>query len=314
MTLKRLIVIGAGAVGGSIGGLLADAELDVVLVARGEHGKQIADNGLVVRTARKTIKVHPTVFEKLDQVAWRQGDLAMLSTKLTDAELVLENLAEVTDSKQPVVCATNGMQGEVWAAARFQTVLSTMVWLPATHLIPGEVIMHSENCPGVLDSGIFKDDSGLGQEILAEFCRWLGLAEFDAVPRDDIKRWKYAKWITNLGGAAQALVTDDWMSVAKAAQAEGEFVLTAAGIARVATQDLLDRCSHIELTSIEGKERQGGSTWQSLQRAKPLESRWLEGAMADLAESLGVEAPVNRKLAKAAQERQRILASDILDR
>jgi len=40
--------MGAGAVGGYFGGLLANQGEDVVLIARGAHGEAIAKNGLQV--------------------------------------------------------------------------------------------------------------------------------------------------------------------------------------------------------------------------------------------------------------------------
>gem|GEM_PF-6621033 len=42
----RYVIIGAGAVGGSVGGLLERAGESVVLIARGEHGDRIRQGGL----------------------------------------------------------------------------------------------------------------------------------------------------------------------------------------------------------------------------------------------------------------------------
>ena len=44
----RIAVMGAGAVGGYFGGVLANQGEDVVLIARGAHGDAIAKNGLQV--------------------------------------------------------------------------------------------------------------------------------------------------------------------------------------------------------------------------------------------------------------------------
>ncbi|HCI85253.1 MAG TPA: 2-dehydropantoate 2-reductase, partial [Dehalococcoidia bacterium] len=44
----RIAIMGAGAVGGYFGGVLANQGEDVVLIARGVHGEAIAKNGLHV--------------------------------------------------------------------------------------------------------------------------------------------------------------------------------------------------------------------------------------------------------------------------
>src|SRR5690606_40011860 len=46
----RYVVVGAGAIGSGVGGLLADAGSDVVLVARGDHLRAMSEHGLLVRT------------------------------------------------------------------------------------------------------------------------------------------------------------------------------------------------------------------------------------------------------------------------
>ena len=50
MAAMRWIVVGAGAVGGVVGGLLADAGEDVTLIARGRHLDAMRCKGLRVRT------------------------------------------------------------------------------------------------------------------------------------------------------------------------------------------------------------------------------------------------------------------------
>ena len=47
--MSRYVVVGAGAIGGTIGGRLHQAGADVVLVARGAHGEAIQADGLLLR-------------------------------------------------------------------------------------------------------------------------------------------------------------------------------------------------------------------------------------------------------------------------
>ena len=64
-----------------------------------------------------------------------------------------------------------------------------------------------------------------------------------SVPRPDIMRWKYRKLMMNLGNAVQALCAadDDRNELVATIRAEGEAVLTAAGIDPISEADDRER-------------------------------------------------------------------------
>lgn len=306
---RRLLVIGAGAVGGAIGGLLHRSGFPVVLVARGPHGAALRRDGLSLRTPAERLHLQIPSVAQVSELRPLPGDVALLATKLQDAEAAMDELVAVAGPALPLVCAVNGVDGERWAALRFHSVGSMLVWIPAVHLAPGEVRIYGAPCPAVLDVGHYPSGAAPWIDALCERLRHAG---FDALPRDDIWPWKLAKWITNLGGAAQALVTDDWLIVAQAARAEGEQVLDAAGLERVSQDELLRRTEAVGAARIDGEHRPGGSTWQSRARGAPLESPWIEGAMAALGRSVGVETPILDALTLAAQTSRPLRAAQLL--
>lgn len=305
MPIGRIVVLGAGAIGGSVGGLLAEQGVDVLLVARGEHGEALTRDGLRLRLPDRERRLRLPVADRPHDVRWRDGDLVVLATKLHDALSALGELRAAAGATVPVACFTNGVQAEAWARGSFDTVLSTLVWVAASHLEPGVVRLYSRDPHGVLDTG---GDRALGEELSG----LLAAAGFDARWRGDIRPWKVAKWVTNLGGAAQALVDGDWPRVVAVARREGERVLARARVERVPMQVLMERTAHVRIEQVDGEVRGGGSTWQSAQRGRPLESEWIEGAMASLADRTGMEAPVNRLLATMAAEGWRLPASELL--
>ncbi len=305
----RVIVVGAGAVGGAIGGLLHNAGTAVTLIARGAHLEALRRDGLTLRTPTQRLLLPVPCVSTIAEASPRPGDIALVATKLHDAEAAMDELVAVAGPTLPVVCALNGVDGERWASARFDAVASMLVWIPAVYLTPGEVRIYGAPCPAVLDVGPYPCGSAAWIDAL---CGDLRRAGFDARARADIRPWKRAKWITNLGGAAQALISDDWLAVARAARAEGERVLDAAGLERVSQRALLERTKAVGPASIDGEERPGGSTWQSRARGRPLESRWIEGAMADLGRSLGVATPVLDALTAAAATARPLRAVDVL--
>ena len=128
LAFERLIVLGAGGVGGSVGGLLWESGLPLVLIARGAHGEVLRRDGLALRLPDRGLQVNAACVARPDEVDWRAGDVVLWATKLTDGEAALDDLLAAAGPDLPVVCAVNGVHGEDWARLRFEQVLSMVVW------------------------------------------------------------------------------------------------------------------------------------------------------------------------------------------
>lgn len=90
----RYNIIGAGAVGGAIGGRLAEAGHEVVLVARGAHHEALRDGGLRLTTpdGRHTHRLH--VVEGPEQLGeLREDDVLVLAVKTQDSTAAVETWA-----------------------------------------------------------------------------------------------------------------------------------------------------------------------------------------------------------------------------
>jgi 2-dehydropantoate 2-reductase len=146
MARVRYIIIGAGAVGGTIGGCLFQAGHDVVLVARGAHLEALRARGLRLATPLGTSMLGIPAVGGPAEAGLRPGDALILTAKTQDAAALLDEWAwqpvsggTVAAETLPVVCAQNGVASERFALRRFRHVYGMHVWLPATHLEPGEV-------------------------------------------------------------------------------------------------------------------------------------------------------------------------------
>ena len=97
----RIIVIGAGGVGGYFGARLARAGEDVTFVARGAHLAAMRRDGLRVRSAVDGEWTVPVVaVADLDDVA--PADLVLLCVKSYDTEAALDRAAPVVAAQHPV--------------------------------------------------------------------------------------------------------------------------------------------------------------------------------------------------------------------
>jgi 2-dehydropantoate 2-reductase len=119
-------------------------------------------------------------------------------------------------------------------------------------------------------------------------------------------RWKYAKLLMNLGNIVEALcgpgAHDDELD--ELAREEGRACLRAAGIDFASDdEDSERRRDLLHLGEIAGRERGGGSTWQSFTRgAGSIETDYLNGEIVLLGRRHGVPTPLNELLCRLARE------------
>ncbi|GII03997.1 2-dehydropantoate 2-reductase [Planobispora takensis] len=300
MPIMRYIVVGAGAVGGTIGGRLFQAGHEVLLVARGAHHDALKSGGLRLITPGSTQTLDIPVTR--EPVRLRDDDVLILSVKSQDTVAALDPWPRDV----PVVCAQNGVANERMALRRFARVYGMCVWLPATHLEPGVVAAYGAPKSGLLQLGRYPDGvDALAGKIAADLSKssFVGLA----VP--DVMRWKYAKLLGNLGNAYEALCgrASGGEEIMKRVRAEGRAVLDAAGIGYASPEEeRARRGDEVDLRPIEGTERGGGSSWQSLARSSgSIETDYLNGEIVLLGRELGVPAPANEVLRREADRAAR---------
>ena len=301
----RFVVVGAGAIGGAVGGRLFEKGHDVVLVARGAHGRAL-ETGLVLESPTETVTLPVPAVTDPAQLSWDDSDtVVLLAVKGQHTDHALSQLA-VAPPETPVVCMQNGVENERRVLRHFANTYGMCVMCPASQLRPGVVQVHSSPVSGLLDLGCYP--SGLddrGQAISDA----IATTTFQSVARPDIMRWKYRKLLMNLANAVEALCGPEgrFSPLAKAAQREGKDVLAAAGI-DVATpeEDRERRADFLRLDPTSTGEWHGGSSWQSLARgAGSIESEFLNGEIVLLGRQLGIPTPVNELLQRIANDMAR---------
>lgn len=310
----RVLVVGAGAVGGVLAALLHEAEVDVAVVARGAHLDAIQRDGLRLVTATRQVVRPVPAFASLADAAPAAGDVVALAVKSQDTAAVLDDLERTAPDGVPIVCVQNGVDNERAALRRFADVYGVCVMFPAAHLEPGVVHQLSEPVAGILDIGRAPGGVDDTAEAVAAVFRAAG---FVAEARPDIMAWKYRKLLMNLANAADAVFGTDGdgadvkRELRRAAHAEGEAVLAAAGISVISAD--ADRARRGDLLDIAGMSARradlggvGGSTWQSLQRGQgSVETDYLTGEIVLLGRLHGVPTPVNELFVALVREMRR---------
>jgi 2-dehydropantoate 2-reductase len=298
----RFIVYGAGAVGGVVGALLAEAGEQVVLIARGPHAEAIRQSGLRVESPVGSRLVRTAVAEEPAAVPVAEGDVVLLAMKSQDTVAALDMLRRSAPPTTPVVCMQNGVDNERAALRLFPHVYGVCVMCPCSHLEPGVVQASSHPIPGLLDIGRYP--SGV-DEMSGRIAAALRGASFESVERPDIMRWKYRKLLMNLGNAVEAVCQRPVdQEIRQRVVDEGATCLRKAGIEFVSEEDdAARRGGLLNVQPVAGQLRVGGSSWQSLERkAGSIESDYLNGEIVLLGRTYGVPTPVNSLLQQLAEE------------
>jgi 2-dehydropantoate 2-reductase len=117
-------------------------------------------------------------------------------------------------------------------------------------------------------------------------------------------RWKYNKLLMNLGNAVEALTGSRPESIVAAARREARACLDAAGIDYVSDQEeKARRADHLQHGDVPGRKREGGSTWQSLQRGTHrVETEYFNGEIVLLGRLHRIPTPVNALLQRLVNE------------
>ncbi|MFD5799533.1 ketopantoate reductase family protein [Streptomyces diastatochromogenes] len=306
----RYIIIGAGAVGGTVGGRLAQAGREVVLVARGQHLAALAERGLKLRVPEGESTYRLPAVEGPDPLGeLRADDVLLLAVKTQDTVAALEAWGEApvagggtAAERLPLVCLQNGVESQRLALRRFRHVYGVCVWLPSTFVEPGVVSAAGTPLTGILHLGRYPHGTGTARRIAAD----LAAARFEVPVVPDVARWQYAKLLGNLGNALEAVSgpvdSEQAMALYARVRAEGEAVLDAAGIAYASAEEQKEaRADKVTLVPLDGSPRGGGSSWQSLVRGTgTIEADHLNGEIVLLGRLHGTPTPLNELLQRLA--------------
>ncbi len=303
----RLVILGAGAIGGVVGARLHQAGFEVALIARGEHYQAIRARGLTLETPAGSQVLELPVADSPTGLEWAGDEVVLIATKSQDTAGALASLRAAAPASTRIVCLQNGVENERLVLRLFANVYGAVVMTPTAHLEPGIVQAYGTRMTGVIDVGRYPH--GL-DSLCEEVAQALGESNFSSVARPDIMRFKYAKLLSNLANAVDAICEPGpgAEELIELAQEEGRAALGAAEIDFVAedVNDVKARWERLELRPIAGRERAGSSTRQSIARGAPtVETDYLNGEVALLGRLNGVATPVNDALCELSDRHVR---------
>lgn len=319
----KICIYGAGAIGGYLGVLLAEAGADVTLIARGAHLAAIRSRGLTLeidgtsRTARLGATDDPREAGPQDYV--------VVTLKAPSLPKVAGDLQPLLGPETAVVTAQNGIPwwyfhahggpfegrrlervdpgGELSRLIRPERCLGCVVY-PATELVEPGRIRHTYGNRFMLgepDGSRSERVSALSKLMVAAGLK----APVRARIRDDIwlKLWGNLSFnpVSALTGGTLEQIAGDpgTRTVVRAMMVEGQAVAEALGI-----RFQLDVDKRIEGAAEVGAHKT--SMLQDLERGRAMEIDALVGVVAELGDLVGIETPTIDCVLSLVEQRARL--------
>jgi len=107
---KKVLIVGAGAVGGYFGALLCKSGVDVTFLVRPKTYQAIAERGLQIKSINGDFTVHPPMIQRASEIG--AVDLIILAVKAYDLSTVLEEVAPLVERGATLLTLQNGVDSE----------------------------------------------------------------------------------------------------------------------------------------------------------------------------------------------------------
>jgi 2-dehydropantoate 2-reductase len=307
----KIVIAGAGAIGGYIGARLAQAGADVVLFARGPHLQAMLARGLRVQRAEGDFEVRPQVTGDLASIG--TADVVFLAVKAHGLTSLAPTLSPLFGPDTVVVSTQNGIPwwyfqshsgefegwrleridpgGAIAAAIEPRRVIGSLAYF-ATDVVEPGVIRHNEG-----NRISFGEPDGTRSDRVRRIAEALIAAGF----RCPIStRFRHEIWVKLLGNISfnpvsaltrstleEMVRQPDTARLIRDVMAEAESVAKRLGIEIPISID----------QRMAGGEKAGAhktSMLQDLEAGRPMEIEAIAGATLELGERLGVPMPATR--------------------
>ncbi len=293
----RILVLGAGGIGGYYGARIHEASGDVTFLVRPARAAQLRKNGLKVLSPFGDMQITPKLVTKDElnkQTA--QFDVIMLSCKAYDLDSAMESIAPAVGEQSIILPLLNGVSHIDALAARFgsQRILGGVAIISVL-LTPAGEIRHLNKLHRLIAGSLTSQPSTWLQP-LTQLLSASGI-EFVFSANVEQNLWDKIVFLSTLAGstctmrasigdiletvAGEAFITGLLAECASIAEVSGHAV-SAAQLATYRTQ-LTERESALMASMLRDVERGG-----------PTEADHILGDMVGRAQAKGVDAPLLR--------------------
>ena len=293
----RILVLGAGGIGGYFGGRIHDAGGDVTFLVRPGRAEQLRQNGLQIVSTLGNTRIAPQIVSREELRASPQYfDVIMLSCKAYDLASAIEAIAPAVGETSVILPLLNGVSHIATLAARFgeARVLGGVAFISVA-LAPSGEIKHLNALHRLAAGSLTATPSTW----LAPLAQLFSASGFEFVLADDIEQtmWDKFVFLTTLAAATCTLRAS-----------VGDILRTVAGEQFIS--GLLGECVNVAaacghpvgeapLAAYRKQLTEPGSglmasMLRDVERGGPTEAEHILGDMVSRGQAKGVEAPLLR--------------------
>jgi len=292
--LQKVLVVGAGAVGGYFGAQLAKSGVDLSFLVRKRTLQVIREKGLKIDSTQGDFLIHPSLITHPDEID--TPDLILLTVKCQDLAPLLPQLAAQVEKGAVILTLQNGVRSEDEILAFYgkPCVVAGVAYITARLAQPG-VIEHRRR--GIIALG---ELSGKKSARAEQIHRLLSGAGISCRLSTDIRRAKWEKLCWNATFNPLSVILDHPVSLvlqhsalsALVQKAIAEIIAVAASEGIVLNPELADQTIKV---SHDLKDFYT-SMYEDYRRGKETEIEYLNGDLIRRGKKYGVPTPVNEVL------------------
>ena len=293
--LMRIMIMGAGGVGGYFGAKLVKSGCEVNFVARGAHLAAIRQSGLRVESQLGDIYL-PEVRASDAPSAFGSPDYIFLSVKLWDTEAAVRAMTKIIAPHTAVLSFQNGVQNNDLLRKMFgeKAVMGGVAYIGAGIARPG-VIRHT----GTIQRLVFGEFDGGRSERAAALLEACTRAGIDAEISADVRRAIWEKFVFIVGLSALTSATRKTIGPVRANERTRALLLEimreTVAVGRAHGVNLPEDYADKRLAFVDSLPAEMTSSMHNdLEAGKRLELDWLSGGVVELGKVVNVPTPMNR--------------------
>ncbi|MGY3717515.1 2-dehydropantoate 2-reductase [Sutcliffiella cohnii] len=287
----RILVLGAGGIGGYFGGRLVEKGEDVTFLVRSKRKQLLEKNGLVVHSVNGDFSFTPKLITKAEQT--EPFDLVLFSTKAYHLDEAINDVKPFVGEKTVVIPLLNGVAHlSILQEAFGENVIGGLCFIETTLNEAGEVVHTSK-----FDRLVFGELEHIETDRIQQIADAFSGTKAKFVMSNQIKKdmWHKYLMITTMSGVTTLMRAP--MGPIRDSEGGKDFIrsllLEVTEIMRACKAPIDDNIVEEQMKSIDGLSYQFKTSMQrDMEKGLFIEGEHLQGHLLKLAKQYDIEAPI----------------------
>ena len=289
----RILVLGAGAIGGYFGGRMAEQGLDVTFLVRERRRQQLEKRGLVIDSVHGDYHLpEPKLLTAGEKAEF--FDVVLLANKAYHLAESIDSIAPYVSEQSVIIPLLNGVahMEQLWKRFGKERVLGGLCYVESTLNAEGDVVQTSK-----MHAAVFGEwDGGKSERVARIEEAFSGInAVFRASENIQQEAWHKYLFINTLSGITTLMnaacgpisASRYGLELTRQLAEEGAEVMRKLGAPIL--PDIVDK--HMDLFRKQ-HETMKSSMLRDMEKGLPVEADHLQGYLLERAEELGVSTPL----------------------